>query len=73
MSERFIVNKKLNLTNPKWYRLIAVALSLFAFESLSQENPAVLVIPEPPVENVFFALNCSTLSFHACPVAALKR
>ena len=43
MSERFIFNKKLNRTNPVWYWLIALALSLFAFKSLSQQEAVVLV------------------------------
>jgi len=53
MSERFIFNKKLNRTNSTLYWLLAVALSLFAFESLSQEEAVVLVDPEPRVDNVF--------------------
>jgi type IV pilus assembly protein PilQ len=53
MSERFIFNKKLNRTNPIWYWLIALALSLLAFKSLSQEEAVVLVDIEPQVNNVF--------------------
>ena len=53
MSERFIFNKKLNRTNPTWYWLFALALSLFAFKSFSQEDAVVLVDPEPQVNNVF--------------------
>jgi type IV pilus assembly protein PilQ len=53
MSERFIFNKKLNRTNSAWYWLLAVVFSLFAFESLSQEEAVVLVDPEPQVNNVF--------------------
>ena len=37
MSERFILNKNLNRTNPTWYWLLALTFSLFAFKSLSQE------------------------------------
>jgi type IV pilus assembly protein PilQ len=53
MSERFIFNKKLNRTNPLWYWLIAIALGLFAFESLSQEEAVILVDPNPQVDNIF--------------------
>lgn len=53
MSERFIFNKKLNRTNPAWYWFIAIATSLCAFESLSQEKAVVLVDPEPQINNVF--------------------
>ena len=53
MSERFIFNKKLNRTNPLWYWLLAIALGLFAFESLSQGKAVVLLDPEPQVDNVF--------------------
>lgn len=53
MSERFICDKKLNRTSPKWYGFVAVALSLLAFESLAQEEPAVLVDAEPQIDNVF--------------------
>ena len=53
MSERFIFNKKLNRTHPAWYWLIAFAISLFAFKSLSQEVAVVLVDPDPQVDNVF--------------------
>jgi type IV pilus assembly protein PilQ len=53
MSKRFIFNKKLNRTTPAWYWLLAVVLSLFAFDSFSQEKAVVLVDPEPKVDNVF--------------------
>lgn len=53
MSERFIFNKKLNRTNSAWYWLLAVVVSLFAFESFSQEKEVVLVDPDPQVDNVF--------------------
>jgi len=53
MSERFIFNKKLNRTNRLWYWVIALALSLFAFKSLSQEEAVVLVDPTPLIDNVF--------------------
>ena len=53
MSERFIFNKKLNRTNRLWYWVIALALSLFAFKSLSQEEAVVLVDPAPLIDNVF--------------------
>ncbi|WP_299079997.1 type IV pilus secretin PilQ [uncultured Paraglaciecola sp.] len=53
MSERFIFNKKLNRTNPAWYWLLAIAASLLAFESLSQEEAAVLVDPEPEMNSAF--------------------
>ena len=53
MSERFIFNKKLNRTNPVWYWLIALALSLFAFKSLSQQEAVVLVDLKPQANSVF--------------------
>ena len=53
MSERFIFNKKLNRTNPFWYWLIAMALGLLAFKSISQEGSPVLIDPEPKIDNVF--------------------
>ena len=52
MSERFILNKNLNRTNPTWYWLLALTFSLFAFKSLSQE-PVVLVDIEPRVNSIF--------------------
>ncbi|MBU3002280.1 type IV pilus secretin PilQ [Paraglaciecola arctica] len=53
MSERFIFNKKLNRTNPTWYWILAVVFGLFTFESLSQEKAAVLIDPQPKLDNVF--------------------
>ncbi len=56
MSERFIFNKKLNRTNPIWFwltALVAVTASLFAFESLGQENAVVLFDAKPEVDKVF--------------------
>ncbi|MEP1448188.1 MAG: type IV pilus secretin PilQ family protein [Paraglaciecola sp.] len=53
MSERFIFNKKLNRTNPTWYWVLAVVFGLFTFESLSQEKTAVLIDPQPKLDNVF--------------------
>lgn len=53
MSERFIFNKKLIRTNPTWYWILAVVFGLFTFESLSQEKAAVLIDPQPKLDNVF--------------------
>ena len=56
MSECFIFNKKLNRTNSRWFwliALVAVTASLFAFESLGQENAIVLFDAKPKADNVF--------------------
>jgi type IV pilus assembly protein PilQ len=72
MSERFIFNKKLNRTNPTWYWLIAIVLSLFAFESLSQEEAAVVLVdPKPPVNNVFRS-ELQDLQFSRLPSGGAK-
>jgi type IV pilus assembly protein PilQ len=72
MSERFIFNKKLNRTNPTWYWLIAIVLSLFAFESLSQEETAVVLVdPKPPVNNVFRS-ELQDLQFSRLPSGGAK-
>jgi type IV pilus assembly protein PilQ len=72
MSERFIFNKKLNRTNPTWYWLIAIVLSLFAFKSLSQEEAAVVLVdPKPPVNNVFRS-ELQDLQFSRLPSGGAK-
>jgi type IV pilus assembly protein PilQ len=53
MSEHFIFSRKINRTNSLWYWLIAIVLSLFAFESLSQKKTVILLDPKPQVDNVF--------------------
>jgi type IV pilus assembly protein PilQ len=74
MSKRFIFNKKLNRTNPIWFwltALVAVAASLFAFESLGQENAVVLFDAKPEVDKVFHS-ELQDIQFSRLPSGGAK-
>jgi type IV pilus assembly protein PilQ len=74
MSKRFIFNKKLNRTNPIWFwltALVAVTASLFAFESLGQENAVVLFDAKPEVDKVFHS-ELQDIQFSRLPSGGAK-